>query len=247
VKLKETFSTIPKQYDKARLGYPDPLFRDIIRYSKLTKNDPVLEIGIGTGKATLPFVRYSNHLIANDISRELVSIAKEKLKRYQRMKYIIGQFENIKLPKNHFKLIYSAQSFHWIKPGIQFTKTRALLKPGGVLALFWNFNYYNKGIGKWAMKLHKKYSSAKGGKAIEIIQRLKRHHNFTDATTKEYRRTIRMGRADYISMQTSFSWYLALSKKRKKQALAELHQKLNQYPKTIRIPIKTILIMARKK
>lgn len=247
MKLKETFSTIPEQYDKARLDYPTPLFRDVIKYTGLKKSDAILEIGIGTGKASEPFVRRGNAYVGNDISKELVAIARRNLKRYNNIKYVIGPFEDIKLPKEHFDLIFSAQTFHWIKPSVQFSKTLELLKPGGTLALMWNFNYYDRGIGKWALKLHKKYSSAKGGKANTIIDRLRHHPDFTRPVLKQYHRMIRMSKADYISMQTSFAWYLVLSAKRKKLALNEIIQELRHYPQTLRIPIKTKLVMAKKK
>ena len=107
MKLKETFSTIAHQYDQSRVDYPPTVFRDIIKYVKLTKKDPILEIGIGTGKATYPFARLKNPILANDISPALVKVAKLKLKKYPNVKYIIGQFENINLPKNNFKLIFS--------------------------------------------------------------------------------------------------------------------------------------------
>ncbi|MFZ6036086.1 MAG: class I SAM-dependent methyltransferase [Patescibacteria group bacterium] len=247
MKLKETFSTIPEQYDKARLDYPPQMFRDLLKYSQLKKTSPILEIGIGTGKASKPLVRRGNSFVANDLSKELVGIAKRNLKRYKKARYVIGPFENVRLPKNHFGLIYSAQTFHWIKPSIQFSKTHSLLKPGGTLALMWNFNYYDRGIGKWALQLHKKYSSAKGGKANEIIERLRRHPNFSHATLKEYHRVIPMTKDDYISMQTSFSWYLTLSAIRKQQALNEIIQQLKRYPRKLRIPIRTKLVMAKKK
>ncbi|XOU94917.1 MAG: class I SAM-dependent methyltransferase [Candidatus Kerfeldbacteria bacterium] len=246
MKLKETFSTIPLQYDKVRPDYPPTLFQDILNYSQLSKSDPILEIGIGTGKATLPFAKHGNPIIANDISRELIGVAKNKLKNYKKIKYVVGQFEKIILQKNKFGLIYSAQTFHWIKPNIQFTKTHSLLRQDGVLALFWNLNYYDQGIGKWALKLNKKYSSAKKGKTRSIIQQFKRHRLFKDAIIKEYRREIGMSKINYIKMQTSHSWYLVLSDKRKQLAMIDLQKALIHYPKIIKMPIKTILVMAKK-
>ena len=247
MKLKETFSTIAHQYDQSRVDYPPTVFRDIIKYVKLTKKDPILEIGIGTGKATYPFARLKNPILANDISPALVKVAKLKLKKYPNVKYIIGQFENINLPKNNFKLIFSAQTFHWITSSFRFTKPARLLKENGVLALFWNAHYYNKGVGKMAIILHNKYSRAKGGKADVIISKLLKHKLFTDGFSKEYPFITRQTKQQYINLQTSYSWYLALSKKRKIKTLAELKQKLKKYPATMKVPMRTKLVLARKK
>ncbi len=247
MKLKETFSTIPEQYDKARLDYPAQMFRDILSYSKLKKNDAILEIGTGTGKATEPFAKTKHPLIANDLSKALLSIAKRHLKKYKNVRYIAQPFEDIKLADNRFGLIFCAQALHWVMPSVRFTKTRRLLRPGGTLAVFWNFNYYNKWIGKMAMALHKKYSRSKGGKANAIIDDLKADRHFTDVKIKTYFRNIRMTHQEYVTMQTSYSWYLNLSSNRKKMALEDLWRGTEKFPNPITIPIKTKLIMARKK
>ncbi|KKW01574.1 MAG: hypothetical protein A2898_03580 [Candidatus Kerfeldbacteria bacterium RIFCSPLOWO2_01_FULL_48_11] len=247
MKLKETFGKIPQHYDKSRIGYPKKLFRDIIRYAKLAKKDPILEIGIGTGLATIPFARLGNPITANDISYTLIRLAKKKLKKYRNISYVIGQFEKARLPSNRYGLMYSAQTFHWIDPGARFSKTSRLLKKGGTLALFWNAHWYDRGVGKMALKIHNKYSRAKGGKADEIIQQLFRDRRFTNGVSRQYRFTVKITRQQYIDMQTSYSWYIALSKKRKEVALAELTDKLRSYPNPMRIPMRTKFVMARKK
>ncbi len=247
MKLKETFRTIPQHYDRSRIGYPLAVFSDVISYAWLQKTDPILEVGAGTGIATVPFARTGNPLIVNDLSRSLLSVAKKKLKHYHNVQYAVGQYEDARLPKNYFALITSAQAFHWIKPSIRFTRTLQLLKKGGVVALFWNFSYYNKGVGRMAMRLHKKYARSQDGKANIIIDQLKRNRHFTGAVLKIYRRNLHMTKQEYINMQTSFSWYLALSETRKRQALAELKDGLKRFPDRMPMPIKTKLILARKK
>lgn len=247
MKLKETFSTIPEQYDRARLDYPAPLFRDVLKYAALKNGDPILEIGAGTGKATEPFAKTGHPLIANDLSGSLLRLAKKNLRKYTNIRYIARPFKDIKLPANRFALIFSAQAFHWIEPGIRFSKTLRLLRPGSTLALFWNYNYYDRGIGKLAMALHKKYSRDKGGRANVIIDDLKKNRRFTAAKLVVYRRRVRMTHRDYVTMQTSYSWYLHLSDTMRKQALTDLWAMVKKFPNPLSLPIRTKLMMARKK
>ena len=54
--LRKTFNTDEYNYDKSRPAYPKNLFNDIFEYINLSENSNVLEIGIGTGQATLPFL-----------------------------------------------------------------------------------------------------------------------------------------------------------------------------------------------
>lgn len=54
--LRYTFDEDEVNYDKYRPSYPTELIWDIIRYANLTSSDKILEIGTGTGQATLPFL-----------------------------------------------------------------------------------------------------------------------------------------------------------------------------------------------
>jgi ubiquinone/menaquinone biosynthesis C-methylase UbiE len=51
---RATFNQVPELYDAARLRYPDRLFDDLISLSGLPEAGLVLEVGAGTGIATLP-------------------------------------------------------------------------------------------------------------------------------------------------------------------------------------------------
>lgn len=53
--LRMKFNEDEENYDKYRPSYVKELYQDIINYSGICKGSEVLEIGIGTGQATLPF------------------------------------------------------------------------------------------------------------------------------------------------------------------------------------------------
>ena len=55
--LRLTFNEAPEEYDRLRPEYPDKLSVDVLQYSALDKTKEALEIGIGTGQATLPFLK----------------------------------------------------------------------------------------------------------------------------------------------------------------------------------------------
>src|SRR6267143_6546045 len=52
--LRATFDEAAELYDRARPGYPPELFDDLANLGGLHPGARVLEIGSGTGKATLP-------------------------------------------------------------------------------------------------------------------------------------------------------------------------------------------------
>ena len=51
------FGEVADVYDRARPAYPESLVDEVVSYARLVGGDPVLEVGCGTGKATVPFAR----------------------------------------------------------------------------------------------------------------------------------------------------------------------------------------------
>ena len=62
-----TFNQVAEMYDKWRPAYVPELYEDIFAYKSIDKASHVLEIGIGTGQATLPFLNTGCHLTAVEL------------------------------------------------------------------------------------------------------------------------------------------------------------------------------------
>ena len=136
--LRTTFDQDASLYAKARPGYPNALFEDIIEFSKISDDGRILEIGCGTAQATLPFALrgYSIHCI--ELGANLAEVAKQNLSNYPKAQVSVGNFEEYPLNENSFDLVISGTAFHWINPDIGYRKVAKVLRPAGTLALFWN-------------------------------------------------------------------------------------------------------------
>lgn len=136
--LRNTFDQDALLYDKARPGYPDALFEDIIAFSNIPKSGSILEIGCGTAQATLPFARrgYSIHCI--ELGASLAAVAERNLAPYPKVQVSVGNFEGYPLRETSFDLVTSATAFHWIDPDVGYRKVARVLTPEGAIALFWN-------------------------------------------------------------------------------------------------------------
>jgi hypothetical protein len=49
-----------------------------------------------------------------------------------------GEFERSEVPGGAFRLVFSAQAWHWIEPEVRYVRARHALAAGGALAAFWN-------------------------------------------------------------------------------------------------------------
>lgn len=85
MELKLTFNEDAANYDRWRPTYVPELFREIVEYSGLDETKEALEIGIGTGQATLPILQTGCRVTAAEIGQNLAAYAKSKFQAYQNL------------------------------------------------------------------------------------------------------------------------------------------------------------------
>ncbi|MGA5198235.1 class I SAM-dependent methyltransferase [Streptomyces exfoliatus] len=133
--LRTAFGEEAELYDLRRPRYPDALFEDLANSAGLLENSRVLELGCGTGQATLPLARRGLSIVALDIHEAMVAVARRSLKSFPKVDVVNSPFELWPLPARPFDIVFSATAFHWIDPGIRVSKSAEALRPGGVLAV----------------------------------------------------------------------------------------------------------------
>lgn len=135
----EPYKDIALIYDEVRPSYPEDLIQDIITATNLGYGDKILEIGAGTGKATVQFAEKGYRVHAIEIGKDMGEVLRDKCAKYNdNVSIDIASFEEWN-PQNSDKydMIYCAQAFHWIDSGIKYKKCYDLLKNNGFLILFW--------------------------------------------------------------------------------------------------------------
>lgn len=127
------FGEVADQYDAARPSYPDALFDAVIEYGSLHAGDPALEIGAGTGKATMGFVTRGLAVHALEPSPEMASVLRAKGVDVDET-----AFQEWTVRPGKFALVFAAQAWHWVPGSDRYEKVAQALSPGGTVALFWN-------------------------------------------------------------------------------------------------------------
>jgi SAM-dependent methyltransferase len=135
---RTSFNQVADLYDKARPSYPEALIEDILSLSGLSGKGRILEIGCGTGKATLPFARRGYSMLCLELGTNLATVARQNCTAYPQVEIQTMAFEAWPLQERAFDLVISAQAFHWIPPEIGYPKVHRALKKSGAMALFWN-------------------------------------------------------------------------------------------------------------
>ncbi|MGW7616180.1 class I SAM-dependent methyltransferase [Streptomyces antimycoticus] len=135
VHLSRIFDEDAELYDRARPGYPPELFDDLTEVAGTGPGCRVLEVGAGTGQATLPLAERGCRITAVELGADMAAVARRNLAGFEAVEIVTADFETWPLPEEPFDAVVSATAFHWIDPAVRMAKAADALRPGGALAV----------------------------------------------------------------------------------------------------------------
>lgn len=218
--MRLTFNEVASEYDRMRPLYVEELFDDALQYSGLNGSQKALEIGIGTGQATLPFLKTGCKLTAIELGDKMAAFSKAKYSEFENLDIINDDFETIALENDHYDFIYSAGAFQWIQQDIGYRKIHSLLKSEGVMALFWHRlipaeeyahvqaaidKVYDK-YGHLFQEIPQQHNGENRMEKVDII----RGYGFTDVMMKTYHQTQVYDSESYVSSANTNCLIIAL-------------------------------------
>ena len=131
------FDRVAALYDTSRPGYPDQLWSRL-RAGPLRPGVSVLEVGCGTGQATVPLVSHAGQVTCVEVGPALAARARRNLAGFPNVTVTVGAFEDVHLPAGAFDVVFSATAWHWIDPAVGYNRAATLLAAGGSLVLATN-------------------------------------------------------------------------------------------------------------
>ena len=253
------FDDVVDAYDRRRSDYPVELYEDIFKYSvaetgkeneRLQINNlSALEIGAGTGKATVPFLDAGYDVTAVEIGANMSAFLQDKFKGNKSFCVINSSFEDAILEENYYDMIYAASAFHWVDPKIGCPKVFRLLKSGGTVALF-RFNViaavgeerYEDIQAQWEKYYYSYYTSNERPvkkaredflKPSEIYHSFKieslQEYGFTDVTMSFYDDTRVFSADEYIEWLSTMSDVRGLPEENRTTLFTGIHEVITRH------------------
>ncbi|MGH9283721.1 MAG: class I SAM-dependent methyltransferase, partial [Acidimicrobiales bacterium] len=130
------FDEAAGDYQEGRPGYPEAVFRLLQERCGLGPGSQVLEIGPGSGQATLPILGLGAEVTAVEPGAALAGRLRERAGS-GRLRIVGARFEDAGLPEPGYDLVVSATAFHWVPPEVGYARAAAALRDHGWLALWW--------------------------------------------------------------------------------------------------------------
>ena len=248
------FGSISKLYDKARVSYPPALIQDILNFSGL-KTEKVLDIGCGTGQATILLGEKGFNVTGLDLDCDMVKVAKAKCSFLFNVDFKTGAFEEIEFADRYFNLVLSGMAWHWISSEKHYEKVHRILKNNGVIALFWSYQQKEKSdFVRDVSQIVDKYGGINrgptGSKVLEIahdsIDELKKSNLFTSVEFHEYNEEIQFTKKQYLDLLISYGWVQKLSESKRKEFVDEIKKIYKKYEETLVVPYSYVLVLGRR-
>ncbi|GAA1694057.1 hypothetical protein GCM10009680_37260 [Streptomyces yatensis] len=93
VQLSRIFDEDAELYNRARPGYPPELFDDLAEVAGTGPGCRVLEVGAGTGQATLPLAERGCRITAVELGADMAAVARRKLAGFEAVEIVTADFE----------------------------------------------------------------------------------------------------------------------------------------------------------
>lgn len=252
--LRFTFNEDVVNYDRMRPTYAKELYEAILDFSGLDSTKNALEIGIGTGQATLPFLQTGCKLTAVELGEAMARFCKEKFAGFPNFHIMNSDFEKVHLENDTYDLVYSATAFHWIPREVGYPKVFSILRSGGVIALFWNHvSRVNAELDCAMQEVYRKYplyqpstihrcSEENSLKMVNAITK----YGFVDVDCHLYHQTRVLDAPEYMSLLNTNSDHRARQNEIRIQMERELSRVIHDFGGQIALNDTMDLYLARK-
>jgi SAM-dependent methyltransferase len=225
------FGEVAEEYERVRPGYPAQLISDVA--ARVGGGDRrALEVGAGTGKATLALAARGLAITAVEPDRAMADVLARRAAGRSKVTIEVCAFEEYS-PDRPFRLLVSAQAWHWTDPATRWRRAAAALEPGGTLALFWNTD---------------RLDGEEAGDGADLTAEwpypdLVALPDFTDVSVRLYEWVRPLSTVDYLATLSTHSAYRMMDEAERAAQLRALADRLGE---EVTLRMVTALYLARR-
>lgn len=130
--MRTTFDAVAEDYQRVRPTYPAEVFDDLVALARLSPGARLLEVGCGTGQATLPLAERGFNIVAVELGERMASLTRRRAVGFPAVHVLRGAFEDWEpAGADEFDAVVSFAAFHWVDPRLRYAKGGAPPHRGG--------------------------------------------------------------------------------------------------------------------
>jgi SAM-dependent methyltransferase len=237
-RLRTTFESVPERYDAARPTYPRALFDDLVELADIPTGGHILEIGPGTGKASVALAARGYALVGIELGPQLAEVARRNLAPFAQAQIVVGDFEEWELldPEERFDAVVAFTAFHWIAPDVRYAKPARLLRDGGALAIVETTHVLPEGADPFWTDVQEDFDAIvphpdnRPPPAPEDVgdlhEEIEASGLFHDVEVRRHLWDVEYGPDEYVAVLGTYSVNLALPAARRDELFARIHARI---------------------
>ena len=249
MEFRRIFDTIPEKFDRYRVRYSHELFAQFIAMAHITEKSSVLELGPGTGQATDPILDTGCDFNAIEIGDNFCQLLRQKYGSRRNYNLIHDDFITFDFGDKRFDAIYSAATIQWIPEDVAFSKTFALLKPGGMLAMMklqGDYKTPNEALYRRIQQVYDKWFKPNTPYDRKFVYENALNYGFVDFRRQDFHGRRVLTTDDYINYCGTHSDHLILQEPCKSKFFNGLREAVDEFGGKVVFEDTYVLMTVRK-
>jgi len=144
-----SFGSEAARYDRTRPSYPAAALEKVLDAVAGARRQRFLDVGAGTGKLTALLLDRGAEVVAVEPDPDMLAVLARRLPP---VRALTGRAEALPLPDGSVDAVVAGQAYHWFTRPDADREIARVLRPGGVVGLFWNVP--DRGV-EWVAELYR--------------------------------------------------------------------------------------------
>lgn len=256
-RLRMSFDADPERYDRTRPVCPDQVFDDLVALTGWRPGACLVEIGCGTGQATLPLAERGFSIVGVELGPRLAAFARQKLAAFPKVEIVQSSFEDWRGQEASFDGVVAVNSFHWLDPAMRYAKSARLLRDDGALVVISSPVVQPDDADPFWSAVQQDYDAVRGGPAGgaplhpdavgDLREEIVSSGFFPRVDVRRYLWHVRYTAEDYVAWLSTSSWHQQLEEGELHSLLGRIQRRIEALPEpSITVSLLAILHVARR-
>ncbi|MEK7622004.1 MAG: class I SAM-dependent methyltransferase [Patescibacteria group bacterium] len=255
-----SFDVFAETYHSVRPGYPAQLYADIKELCGIGKEPRLLEVGAGSGIATVELAKLGGRVVAIEPGSHLAAIARKQTEGFKNVEILEETFESFE-SSECFDAVLAFTAYHWVDQGIGYQKVHDLLDDSGSLVLVWNsFFLSDSAVTAEVNRAYHEYlpdaypdESTVGGVNEGVLSKLHRREQevvqnpmLYTVGIRKYYTAYNYNAKTYPKLLNTFPKIVEIPEEKRQKFFARISEIVGKHG-TIVVPMLTTLIVCKKR
>lgn len=199
-----------------------------------------MEIGCGTGLATLPLAERGYRITCIELGEQLAEFARRRLAPFPTVEVVNADFEIWEPRDGSFDAAVAFTAFHWLDPELRYERSASVLRPGGALAVVATQHVLPQGGDPFFAEVQADYDAIvpsddnrpppDPAAVFDLADEIAASGRFHDAAGRRYLWDVTYTADEYIAVLDTYSGHRTIVREKRERLYERIHRRIEAHP-----------------